>query len=142
MRLEVSIAGEMQEVASVRDLSEYFPKVGSFSAQVDGAPMVAPAILFGQFAVHSSFGFARAGSKGQITKTSGQISVSHCPTGMALDTFCDLMSAVYLAQELQRLVPADVANNADPEAIRRSLGKYFRLATLAAIGRGLGGSHD
>lgn len=124
------------------DIARLLPRVGSFSpAVIDGEPIVIPAIVFGQFAVHSSLGFVLLDKKQKILRTSGQISVSHVPTGMCFDTFSDLMSAVYLAQEMARIVPDEVANERDSKAIRVPLGKCYRMATLAAIGRSVGGSH-
>jgi hypothetical protein len=61
---------------------------------------------------------------------------------MCFDVFPNLMSAVYLAEQMQRIVPAEVASESNPEAIRDLMAGYYRRATLAAIGRTLGGTND
>ena len=118
-------------------------RVGSFNAAVVGEPLRIPAILFGQFAVHSSFGFGiETGGKGRAKSTHGKISVSHCTTGMCFETCDDLMSAVYLAEEMQRIVPAEIANESDPRVISKAMRKFYRTATLEVLSRELGGPHD
>lgn len=112
--------------------------IGSFNASVfDTETFSVPAILFGEFAVHSSLGTA-CDPGGRRKDTRGQITVSHCPTGMSLEFFDDLMSAVYLAQELQSSVPPEIASCADRNILRSTLGIHLRKAVLAVLGRDVG----
>ncbi len=118
-------------------------RVGSFNAAVVGEPLMVPAILFGQFAVHSSFGFGiGTGGKGRAKSTHGKISVSHCATGMCFSNRDDLMSAVYLAEEMQRIVPAEIANETNANVVASALRNFYRTATLEVLGRQIGGWND
>lgn len=113
-------------------------KIGSFKPAVaEGESLSVPAIIFGHFAVHSSVGTAVT-PKGKQRDTRGMIAMSHCPTGMSMAFFNDLMSAVYLAEELQNSVPAELASSTDKESLHKTLGDYYRRATLAVIGRDVG----
>lgn len=112
--------------------------IGSFTASVfDTMTFSVPAILFGEFAVHSSLGRA-CDPKGREKDTRGKITVSHCPTGMSLDFFDDLMSAVFLAQELQNSVPPEIASSTDKNILHATLGIHYRKAVLAVVGRDVG----
>lgn len=112
-------------------------KIGSFNPTVCGESLTVPAILFGNFAVHSSLGLA-ADKKGRVKDTRSKITLSHCPTGLSLEFFDDLMFAVHLADEMQKSVPLDVAESTDMHTLHSRLGDYFRAATLAVIGRDIG----
>jgi hypothetical protein len=113
-------------------------KIGSFTACLQGAkPFEISALIFGHFAVHDSFGFT-GDSKGRVKHTQQKITLSHCPTGLSLELFDNMMDAVFLAQELEKSVPPDVASCTDIAELYAKMGSYFRRATLAIIGRNVG----
>jgi hypothetical protein len=117
-------------------------KIGSFNPAIAGGETISvPAIIFGYFAVHSSVG-RTVSPKGKQRDTRGMIALSHCPTGMSMAFFNDLMSAVYLAEELDKSVPAELASSTDKDSLYKTLGEYYRRATLAVIGRDVGKGLD